>query len=257
MVNAEFRVDGPVATVAIQREEALNAIDSPTKTAIIDELDGWRDEDVRVVVIESEGEQAFCAGGDLHEVKEMDYSLKHFTDSWAELFEVMTTMPQPTIAAVDGYTLGGGFDLMLHTDIVIAADDATIGQPEVGLGIVNHFSPPMLLATVGLRKTMELMLTGETISGAEAERIGLVTRSVPADELDETVEEVAESLVSKSPRIVGKLKRGIYTSLDMSPAGARSHLESVALESARTDPDFREGVDAQLENRDPDWSTSG
>lgn len=253
MVNADFTVEERVGYITIQREEALNAIDSPTKAEITETLRAWRDGgEVRVIVIRSEGDQAFCAGGDLKEVVEQDYSLKYFTDTWEELFEVMRSAP-PIVARVDGYTLGGGFDLMLHADFVVAEDGAQLGQPEVGLGIVNHFSPPLLLEMVGLRKTMQLMLTGETISGAEAERIGLVTRSVPADDLDQAVDELIDSLLEKSPRIVKKVKQGIYSSLEMAPASARDHLEAVALESARTDPDYREGVDAQLEGRDPEW----
>ncbi|MFB6353320.1 MAG: enoyl-CoA hydratase/isomerase family protein [Halobacteriales archaeon] len=254
MVNADFTVEEHVGYVTIQREEALNAIDTPTKREMIDTIGAWRDDDaVRAIVIRSAGEQAFCAGGDLKEVVEQDYSLSYFTDSWEELFEVMRSAP-PIVARVDGYTLGGGFDLMLHCDVVVAAEDAQLGQPEVDLGIVNHFSPPLLLELVGLRKTVELMLTGETISGTEAERIGLVTRSVPADELDEAVDAVVESVRQKSPAIVQRVKDGIYTSLEMSPAAARDHLEAVALESARTEPYYKEGVDAQLEDREPDWS---
>lgn len=255
MVNAAFSVDDGVARIEIQRPEALNAMDMPTKQSIIDHVREYGDDDeVRVVLFESEGDRAFCAGGDLGEVVEHDYALSPFTDSWKELFRAMWRLGKPTVAKVDGYTLGGGFDLMLHTDLPIAADDAIIGQPEASLGIVNHFSPPLLRETVGLKKTMDLMLTGETITGAEAAEMGLVSRSVPRDALDAEVESVLDSLTAKSPRVLRKLKDGIYGTLDESPTAAREHLEAVALESARTDPDYREGVDAQLEDRDPDWS---
>lgn len=254
MVNAEFSVEEGVGYVTVQREEALNAIDSPTKFEIIDTLREFRDDDnVRVVVFQSEGDQAFVAGGDLKEVPEQDYSLKYFTDSWEELFETMMTLEKPTIAKVDGWTLGGGFDMILHTDIVIAADDAMIGQPEVGLGILNHFSPAMLPDLVGLRKTMELMLTGEPITGEEAERIGLVTRSVPREDLEEEVQDVVDTVSEHSPRILKAIKEGIYTSINMSPDSARNHLEARSLESARNDPDYMEGVRAQIEGRDPEW----
>ncbi|MFC4440275.1 MULTISPECIES: enoyl-CoA hydratase/isomerase family protein [Natrialbaceae] len=255
MVNADFAVDDYAAYITVRREEKLNAIDTPTKNEIIDRLREYKDdEEVRVVVFQSEGDRAFCAGGDVQEIPETDYSLKHFTDSWEELFTTMRNLGVPTVAKVDGVTLGGGFDWLLHTDFVIAASDAELGQPEIDLGIVNHFSPPMLVEQVGFRKTMELLLTGETISGAEAAEIGLVTRSVPRKELDDEVDSLVSTLVNKSPRIAAKVKEGIYTSLELSPSAARSHLEDVSLESARTDPDYREGVDAQLEGRDPDWT---
>jgi enoyl-CoA hydratase len=254
MVNATFTVENHAGYVTIKREEKLNAMDSETKHTIIEELEGYRKDDaVRAVVIQSEGDRAFCAGGDVQEIPEVDYSLEYFTESWEQLFQTMRDLGMPTVAKVDGITLGGGFDLMLHSDFVIAVDDARIGQPEIDLGIVNHFSPPMLLQQVGLRKTMELMMTGETISGAEAADINLVTRSVPREDLDEEVESLVKTLVNKNPRVMKTLKEGIYATTNMAPDAAKAHLESVSLESARINPDYREGIDAQLEDREPDW----
>lgn len=255
MVNATFDIENHAGYITIEREEKLNAVDSPTKRAIIDHLTEYRQNDtVRAVVFQSEGEKAFSAGGDIQEIPEVDYSLQYFTDSWDELFSTMRNLGMATIAKVDGITLGGGFDLLLHTDFVIATEDARIGQPEIDLGIVNHFSPPLLLQQVGFRKTMELLLTGEPISGDEAATIGLVTRSVPRERLDDEVDALVETLVNKSPRIVKKIKAGIYSSTNMSPDAAKTHLERISLESARTDPDYREGVDAQLEDREPNWT---
>jgi enoyl-CoA hydratase/carnithine racemase len=254
MVNASFDVDDGGGYVTIEREEALNALDTPTKEAITDQLREWRDDDaVRAVVFRSAGDRAFCAGGDIDEIPEVDYSLSYFTETWEALFETMRTLGKPTIAAVQGYALGGGFDLVMHTDLPIAADDALLGQPESGLGIVNHFAPPMLLATVGQKKTMDLMLTGEPITGEAAAELGLVSRSVPADDLDDEVESVVAAIAEKSPRVMRKLKAGINTAAELSPAAGREHLERVSLHAARNDPDYREGVEAQLEDREPDW----
>jgi len=254
MVNASFEVENHAGYITIEREAKLNAMDAETKEAIIDRLEAYREnESVRVVALRSEGDRAFCAGGDVGEIPEVDYSLEYFTESWERLFETMRGLGMPTVARVDGLALGGGFDLVLHTDIVVAAEDAQVGQPEIDLGIVNHFSPPMLLQQVGLRRTLDLLMTGRTISGAEAEAIGLVSRSVPREELDAEIEATVETLVEKSPRVMGKLKEGVYTGARMAPDAARAHLERVALESARSDPDYREGVDAHLEDRDPEW----
>ncbi|WP_435156520.1 enoyl-CoA hydratase/isomerase family protein [Haladaptatus sp. DFWS20] len=254
-VNAEFSVADGVARIEIRREAKLNAIDMETKLAMTDRLRDYRDrDDVRVVLFESAGD-AFCAGGDLQEVKERDYALEPFTETWDDLFTEMRTMPQPTVAKIDGHTYGGGFDFLLHTDIPVAADDAQIGQPESALGIVNHFSPPELVHRVGLPTTMDLLMTAEPISGERADEIGLVSRSVPADELDAAVESILDALAAKSPRVLKKLKRSIYASAEMSPTAAKSQVEAVSLEAARTDPDYREGVDAQLERRDPEWSS--
>ncbi|GAA0253123.1 enoyl-CoA hydratase/isomerase family protein [Haladaptatus pallidirubidus] len=252
-VNAQFRVIDGVARIEIQREEKLNAVDMETKLAITDQLRIYRDQDdVRVVLFESSG-NAFCAGGDLQEVIDREYALEPFTETWEELFTEMRTMPQPTVAKIDGHTYGGGFDLLLHTDIPIAAKDAQIGQPESSLGIVNHFSPPELVERVGLPTTMDILMTGEPITGNRADEIGLVARSVPAANLDSTVESVLDALTAKSPRVLNKLKQGIYASRDMSPTAAKAHIEAISLEAARTDPDYQEGVNAQLEQRDPKW----
>ncbi len=253
MVNVGFEIVDGIARVTLQRPEKLNAVDLPTKLEITDRIRSYRDnDDVRVVVIQSEGD-AFCAGGDIEEVRERDFALQPFTDTWEDLFEAMMHLGKPTIARVDGYALGGGFDLMLHTDIPVAATDAQLGQPEVGLGIVNHFSPPMLMSRIGLTKTVDMMLTGETISGEEAAEIGLVARAVPESALDAEVDRVAERLVGMSPRVMRKLKDGLYATAEMSPRAARSYLETIALDAARNEPDYREGVLAQLERREPEW----
>lgn len=255
MVNASFTVDDGTGYVTIERPEKLNVIDIPTKAEIIDRLESFRDDrDVRVVVIRSEGDRAFCAGGDLNEVVEEDYALEPFSESWEELFTLMRELGKPTIAQVDGYALGGGFDLLLHTDVVVAAEDAVLGQPEIDLGLVNHFAPPMLQRMVGFRKTVELMMLGEYVTGSEAAEMGLVTRAVPSEDLEDEVEAVAEELKTKPPRILKKLKDALYTSLEMSPSGGREYIGHVAHESVREDPDHPEGVDAQLEGREPDWS---
>jgi enoyl-CoA hydratase/carnithine racemase len=254
MANADFAVEEEIGYVTIQREAALNAIDTPTKLEILDRLEDYRvDDDVRAVVFQSDGDRAFTTSGDLDEVVNVDFDLSYHTETWDELFKSMMRLGKPTLARVDGWALGGGFDLLLHTDIVIADEDAMIGQPEIGLGILNHFSPAMLPSLVGLRKTMELLLTGDPISGAEAERIGLVNRSVPATELDEEIEAVLDSIRDNPARITKHVKDAIWASIDMTPSAAREHIEARSLDSARTEPYYEEGVRAQREDRAPDW----
>lgn len=254
MVNAEFSVAEGIGRVLIRREEALNSIDLETKEAIIDRLATYRDDDaVRAVLFESEGDRAFSAGGDLKEVAERDFELEPFTDSWKRLFDRMVHLGKPTVAKVDGYTFGGGFDLVLHTDIVIAAEDALVGQPEVNLGIVNHFSPAMLPRMVGVKRTLDLLLTGEPITGAEAAEAGLVSRAVPSEELDSEVESVLDALRSHSPTILGEIKSAVYEGIEMSPSAARMTAEAVA-HTPELEPLMREGIEAQLEDREPSWA---
>lgn len=252
--HAEYAVEDYVGTVTIDRPEALNAIDLDTKAEIVATLEDWReDDDVRAVLFESAGD-AFSVGGDLKEVEELDFALQPFTKSWRELFETMVTLGKPTVAKVDGFTMGGGFDLVLHTDLVVAGESAQFAQPELNLGILNHFSPALLPETVGLKKTLELLLTGDPISAEEAADCGLITTAVPSEDLDATVDSYLESLVAKPPAVVSELKDAIYTSADMSPTAARDHIEARALKQAREDGWMREGVEAQLEDRDPEWA---
>ena len=254
MVNVSFTVADSVGYVTIDRPEKLNAIDLPTKMDIIDKLEEYRgDDDVRVVVFRSEGDKAFSAGGDLSEVVEKDYALTPFTESWEELFVLMHDLGKPTVAKVDGYALGGGFDLILHTDIVIASEDAMLGQPEINLGLVNHFSPPLLHRTVGLQRTIEIMMLGEQLTAQEAADMDLIMRCVPPEDLDDEIDDVVQTLASKPPRIMKKLKDALYTSLEMSPSSGRNYIERVSVESVREDPDHPEGVDAQREGREPNW----
>lgn len=254
MANASFDVEAGVGRIRIERDESLNSIDLDTKEEMIERLARYdADEDVRVVLFESEGDRAFSAGGDLKEVERLDFALEPFTESWDRLFGTMLDMGTPTVAKVDGYTFGGGFDLVLHTDIVVASEDAVIGQPEVDLGIVNHFSPALLPDTVGLKKTLDLLLTGEPITGREAAECGLVSRAVPREELDREVESILDTLRSHSPEILARIKEVVYEGIEMSPSAARRHAESVAHEASRGHW-MREGVISRLEDRDPEWS---
>ena len=251
--DVAFDVADGVATVEFRRPEALNAVTTGMKAETTDRVRAYGDDpDVRAIRLRGAGGD-FCAGGDITEVPESDYSLSEFTEGWADLFDALRTCGVPTVAQVEGVCLGGGFDLMLHCDFAVAAEDATLGQPESNLGIVNHFAPPLLREMVGWRRAMELVMTGDPVDGAAAAEMGLVTRSVPADDLDSEVETLLDSLTAKSPRVLRRLKRGMYESLDMPPDAAQDHLGRIAHEAVRTDPDYREGIDAQLEGRDPEW----
>lgn len=254
MVNAAFEIAEGVGRITIEREEALNSIDLETKEAIIDRLAAYRENDeVRAVLFESEGDRAFSAGGDLKEVEERDFALEPFTESWERLFDAMTRLPKPTVAKVDGYTFGGGFDLILHTDIVVASEDAHIGQPEVNLGIVNHFSPALLPRSVGMKRALDMLLTGDPITGAEAAEAGLVSRAVDAQELDDEVEAVLDSLRSHSPAVLGQIKSAVYEGMEMSPRAAQANADAVA-HDPELQPLMREGVESQLEDRPPSWA---
>jgi len=255
MADVEFEASAGVGWVSFRNEEKRNALTLGMKDEMIEILRrvGEKD-DIAVVVLESAGTDAFCSGGDLQEIPDHDFRLERFFNSWEQLFETMRTVEKPIVAKVDGWTLGGGFDMMLNTDIVIAADDAMMGQPEIGVGVMNPFSAALLPELVGLRKAMELMLTGKPISGREAESIGLVTRSVPDEALNEQVQRTVDALCQYSPRVLALVKEGMYDTIEMTPTAAYHHLKDRSLKKANSDPDYMTGVTAQLEGREPDWS---
>lgn len=254
MSTVSFEKEDGVGRIVFENPEKRNALTLEMKLEIIELLEASRnDEAVSVIILESGGTRAFCSGGDLQEIPENDFRLKEFFDSWEQLFETLRTVELPVIAKVDGWTLGGGFDMLLHIDIVICDEEAMLGQPEIGVGVLNPFSASMLPELIGLRKSMELMLTGEPISGCEAERIGLVTRSVPSDELADEVMEMAEKLQQYSPRVLALTKKSLYDSAQMEPISAYHHLKERSLKHARDDPDYMTGIEAQLSGSEPEW----
>lgn len=258
MGDLDYSVDDGVATITIQRQQQLNALDSYTRLDIMDYLDDVKDDDnVRVVVLRGEGEN-FCAGGDMSEFEEYERDnwiegFEEMVDKWIAMFDAMKNLGKPTIAQVDGYALGGGFDVLLFADIVVAAEDSTLGIPEIEVGMVEIFGSAMLPHIAGIRNALEILMVGETMNAAEAERLGIVNRVVPAEELDDEVAAITDQLCEHSPRILRKLKDIVYTSYQMSPNSAMKYARRESLNEAREGPDFPEGFAAFLEDREPEW----
>lgn len=236
---------GPLVTVEVERgirrltlnrPDKLNALSLPMVAELSASLaEAAGDRDTRVVVLAGAG-RSFCAGYDLTEdltadVGELQVVLRRDLDRLLELFD----LPQPIIARVQGHCLAGGCDLMMLCDIVVAAEDAVFGWPEITFGSAAVAN--VLPWLVGARKAKELMLTGSRIDGVEAHRIGLVNRMVPPGELDEVVRELAQRLAAFDPVAVRLTKQSVNRTLDT--AGFRQALiESVdlaaLLEGSRT-----------------------
>jgi enoyl-CoA hydratase len=247
-VSVEVARDGAVAVVTIDRQDALNALNVETLTELRDrlrELDA--DEDVRALVLTGAGEKAFVAGADIKYMSGLDVEqAKGWGALGHEAARLLETMPKPTIAAVNGFALGGGCELALGCDIRYASSRAKLGQPEINLGIVPGWGGTQRLARVcGIGVAKELIFTGRTVDAEEALRIGLV--NAIADPVLDRALETAHELASKS-RLALSLAKEL---VNMSPGALdRESQEFGALFSSE---DAIEGLTAFAEKRAPNF----
>ncbi|MHB1486547.1 MAG: enoyl-CoA hydratase/isomerase family protein [Acidimicrobiales bacterium] len=256
-----YESSGGVARVTINRPERRNSITWGVMTGLRQCMAKAKlDPAVRVVVLSGAGDKAFCAGADLGGMAPHadDGDSPGFTalhDSRGELarlFDDMWKLGKPTIARVRGYALAGGFGLALACDMVIAADDATFGTPEVDRGLWPYMITVPLARSMPPKKALELMLTGRRVNAVEAERMGFVTRVVPADQLDIATDELARSLVAKPPGVVKLGRDSFYEVWDQPAAAALAHLHALLTITTMTE-DAAEGIAAFAEKRLPRW----
>jgi enoyl-CoA hydratase len=248
--------DGAVATITINRPRVLNALSHATIAelhAAVDEIGG--DDDVRALIITGAGNRAFVSGADIAELQAFasaNDGYEHSKFSHELLFK-LHALPKAVIMAVNGYALGGGCELALAGDIILAADTASFGQPEVNLGIIPGFGGTQRLPRlVGRTRALELIFTGRRISAAEALDLGLVNRVVPADQLLPTALELGRTIAEKAPLAIALAKRAVYDGLETGPRiGNESEMTYFGL-AVGTD-DRREGTSAFLEKRPPQW----
>ncbi len=249
--------DGPALIVTLNRPKVLNALSHAVLTEIdraVDEAAG--DDSVRAVIITGSGDRAFAAGADIAELQALDSALagqRHSHDAH-RLLHKMIDLPKPIIMAVNGYALGGGCELAMAGDLILAADSARFGQPEINLGIIPGFGGTFRLPRlVGRLKAMEMVLLGEMIDAQEAHRIGLINEVVPAAGLMERAREWAGKIASKSPATVALVKRAVNEGLEVD-AHSAAGLEAVYFGTAVGTEDRREGTAAFLEKRQPNFS---
>ncbi len=210
-MNVSYEVNGHVAVLTVNRPEALNALNTNVLQDLARAVDqAEADENVYVLVLTGAG-KAFVAGADISQMKDFSaVEAKAFAEYANALFSKITGLSKPSIAAVNGYALGGGCELALACDIRLAGVKAKFGQPEVGLGITPGFGGTQRLPrVVGSSKAKELILTGETIDAAEALRIGLVSKVVEQEELMNAALEMANKIASNAQIAVRQSKAAI------------------------------------------------
>jgi enoyl-CoA hydratase len=245
------RRDG-VAVLTVNRPDALNAFDVDTLTELRDQLCHLaEDADVRVIVLTGAGDRAFAAGADIKYMSGLDVErAKEWGALGHEVGNLLETIPKPTIAAVNGFALGGGCELALACDFRIASSTAKLGQPEVNLGIIPGWGGTQRLArTVGLGLAKELVLTGRVVDADEALRIGLVNAVHDPAELMEKALEVATALAAKAPLALAAAKEAVNRAL------AGDHGENLEREADYfgelfSSEDAREGMTAFVEKRE-------
>nr|WP_277606014.1 enoyl-CoA hydratase-related protein [Glycomyces sp. L485] len=239
---------GRVVRVRLHRPEVLNALDTELMTELVDALTPLdRDPDVGCFVITG-SERAFAAGADIAEMSEKsaaDMMTEDFFAGW-EAFAALRT---PKIAAVAGYALGGGCELAMMCDLIIAADNAKFGQPEITLGVIPGIGGTQRLTRlVGRAKAMDMILTGRLVDADEAERIGLVSRVVPADRLSTEAAEVAEQIAGYGKLAVMAARDCVDRALETGLADGIRY-ERRVFHSLFATQDQKEGMQAFLEKR--------
>ncbi len=246
-----------IAVLTINRPQALNALDVPTLLdleAAFEQLE--RDDDVRVIIFTGAGDRAFVAGGDIADLNSRN-GLAHYRE-FAEVvhrvFRRIEICDKPTIAAVNGYALGGGTELILATDIRILADTARLGLPEITLGLFpGAGGTQRIMRQVPPCRAKEIMFTGEQISAAEAVAIGLANKVVPKESVLTEARGLAAKIAAKSPLVLKLLKRTLINGADM-PLSAALPYEQSMIGLVLDTSDAHEGCTAFLEKRSPTFT---
>lgn len=246
-------VDG-VAMLTINRAEQRNSLSAGVMDGLIDALGRLRDDaSVRAVVLTGAGEKAFCAGGDLTSMAgDGPYAGHLARRRYVELLEVMVDVGKPTVAAVNGAALGGGFGLVLACDLAVAAETATFGTPEVKVGLFPMMVAALLVRHVGRKRAMELALTGERISASRALELGLVNRVVPGGAVVEAAVGFAAAVGALSPAVLRLGREAVYTAADMEYRQSLRYLHAMLTVNCSLE-DAVEGVAAFVGKRAPVW----
>lgn len=241
-----------IASITLNRPEVLNSLDRASLLRlgdVLEELDARQD--VRVIILTGAGGN-FCAGDDLREAVQLTSEGFHqMIYAFQRITRIMRKMNTALIAAVDGYAVGGGFEIAMSCDLRVCSDRAKFATPEVGVGmIVTNGTSTLLTRLIGDGRAREMILTGEAIDAARAYEIGLVSRVVPPEELQAAARELAERIASRSAAAVSASKR-LLDEMQNPDLERAIFLESDSIVKLFNHPDHKEGIRAFVEKREP------
>jgi len=248
--NVLVTKEGAIGIVQLNRPKVLNALNFEIMSELVSELEELdREETVKVIILTG-GERTFAAGADLTEMSQAT-PVDLVLDRRFELWDRIRKISKPIIAAVSGYCLGGGNELAMNCDLIVASETATFGQPEVNVGIIPGAGGTQRLPrVVGKYKAMEMILTGKSISADEAYRIGLVNHVVPPESLMEEAKKIATDIASKPPISIRSAKEAILKAQDTT-LEVGLEFERKAFYMLFATEDGKEGMKAFLEKRKP------
>ncbi len=256
--NILWRVEDGVGVATVNRPQALNALDARTLADLSTVIDAVAaDRSLRALVLTGAGEKAFVAGADISRFSAMSaLEARRFGEEGQRTLARLEALPVPTIAAVNGFALGGGCELAMACDLVYASEKARFGQPEVNLGIIPGFGGTQRLARrVGLMRAKELVLTGEMVDAHQAKAIGLALEVLPPEGLLPHCLKVARTIASRGPLATAAAKRVLEVGVGVDLAtGCALELEAFAL--LFSSADAKEGARAFLEKRPAQWKGS-
>jgi enoyl-CoA hydratase/carnithine racemase len=252
-----FKKEDRVATIMFNRPDSLNALGGTMREDIIDAIsDVKKDKNIGALVITGAG-RAFCAGGNIKEMERMSIEValverREFVRGVAhKIIMEIRGLKKPVIACINGHAIGAGCNIALACDMRIASDKAKLGVGFINMGLVSDYGGLYFLPRlVGVPKAIEMYFTGDVINAVEAERIGMVNKAVPHEELEKTTYELAGRIAKKAPIALGMIKDIIYKGLNMNLADELD-LEADAQSICLKTEDHREGARAFLEKREP------
>jgi enoyl-CoA hydratase/carnithine racemase len=245
------KVEGSVGIATLNRPEALNALNTQLLNELAEALEAWDKDDAVRCIIVTGGEKAFAAGADIKEMQPKSYSDMYRENLYGAQLDRITRVKKPIIAAVAGFALGGGCELAMACDFIIAAETAKFGQPEITLGITPGLGGSQRLArSVGKAKAMDLCLTGRMMDAAEAEASGLVARVVPAELLQEEALKTAQKIAAQSLPAAQQVKEAVNRAYEASLAEGLL-FERRLFHARFATHDQKEGMAAFAEKRKP------
>ena len=243
----------PVATVKLNRPEALNALNSTMARELVGALDSLESDDTVGCVVLTGSDRVFCAGADVKEMSKMSAADIQKNDPLRPLWQRAAKFRKPLIAALSGYALGGGLELAMCCDIIIASEGTKLGQPEINIGIMPGGGATQRLArVVGKYKAMEMILTGGMISAEEGKAWGLVNNVVPPGKYLEEASKLATVIAFKAPIATRSAKQAIAASQESSLSEGLE-VESRLFHNLFATDDKKEGMSAFLEKRKPNF----